>query len=124
MKITIPTAEELRAAHDAISADGEFPEATLELRRLVLRNPLLRSWVLRTIPLLRAADGEPKACWRRSRLPEQVLVLPVMLANLATQRPILPFPINYVSVVAAQWIAFRYWPPELVLGAAVGTSLE
>jgi hypothetical protein len=53
-----------------------------------------------------------------------VLIAEVMLANLTTHRPVLPFPVNYIAVVAAQWIAFRYWPPEPELGAAVGTSLE
>jgi hypothetical protein len=52
------------------------------------------------------------------------LVLLVMLANLTTHRPILPFPVNYIAVVTVQWIAFRYWPPEPVPGEAVGTSLQ
>jgi cell division protein FtsW (lipid II flippase) len=53
-----------------------------------------------------------------------VLVAMVMIANLSAHRPMVSFPDSYIFIVAAQWVAFRYWPPEPLLGAAVATSLE
>jgi len=42
-----PTPEEIRAAHDAINADGPMAETTIRLSAIVLNDPVLRGIVNR-----------------------------------------------------------------------------
>jgi hypothetical protein len=43
--VTLPTAEEIRAAHDGITRDGPQADTTVGLCALVLREPELRGFV-------------------------------------------------------------------------------
>ena len=52
--MTYPTADEIRAAHEAIERDGPMANTTLQICALIQRDPILRAIVRR---LLGAAAG-------------------------------------------------------------------